>query len=598
MRIVLSRIVALVSKTLHLEAQILSPRSFFSSHATQLHPSIKAKINSFDQFELSFHESNPQDCSSTMKRFFQKLKLSRKSKKNAPSHEKYEMQAMPSGPAATSQSPSTTPPSPRQVLTPSSSGRSMVTAAESPSRYRDDTVRSLDSWVTASSGAHPQLDTTASAMALHVQQASIPASSNADRNTNQTEPGAFGSASTGQAVESSNQPEPGSSQVRVSTSSHDGGEQIRSSTFGAVRSPEPTYRHGSLANEDDDSDEDPASCHVEYAEDLQPAEGNPSTGPGQPSHPAGLEVLLGVDPDMMHDQPQASPVGLAITSSPPSQTSADDCDDTSSDEPSSHSSEEFEGIANNTPADNDGWMNPRPLELWVINRELNDVARSRNPWLTASDVGLSLSSPIPWDTRMRWYRFRKPAGRCSHDQLLRYFPDERGADRRCDLCHQPCRILYSCVSDTADFSGYDSDEEPVRDISILPHWVQKAVAAGEYTPEQVERLIDDKIVVITLAAREREVIAHHAQHLWDVWGSTDQWRAARARLGMEFVEPCRKMVCPRCWSDPYYLDRTWRGIDGLATEPYEEALPRIPEYLSRRVSDASVVQAMPRSRTH
>lgn len=144
------------------------------------------------------------------------------------------------------------------------------------------------------------------------------------------------------------------------------------------------------------------------------------------------------------------------------------------------------------------------------------------------------------------------------------------------------------------------------DISILAEWMQEAIAKGEYTPAQVQKLVNQKLQVFECAARdraaqaERAAKAAHAARPSTAEGTTvREWLVRQAdresHLDDDIQEdlwnggPCRAMFCPLChWE---FTERSLGHIDQIVNEPYV-APPNIPEYLNRPISDAAVQRAM------
>lgn len=594
-------------------------------------------------------------------RFFRSSSLLRKAKKKlSRSREEYEMQDMPSEQPVLEQSSPTVPPL-IPPPSPSSSESSMVTVTGSPRCSHDESTVSSEessSWITAEPGETLARDETIEPTpALLVrQECNAPLS---DDDGDQTTSDASGPALTGQSAILSSQLEASPSPFRESASPTENEHLLDDAEQACSRS-------GGNTEDEVDSDEDPTSYHIEDVTDCPPTDDSPPSMPTQPSRNiasevtyrsittaefdmmlqsfetsssrhtrrehdrsahmcvleaevAGLEVLrddlggshikieelIGRDPNEHGEAPRVRSSGPRIVSTQPGQMSSQDINDASSSEPlSSHSSDEFEGIATNTPADDDRWEHPPPLDLRYLGQELEAVVQERTHERRPSN---------PSVTRWNRYRFRNPTQRCSHDKLLRYFvdPDDTEQEHVCDYCGEAPRVLYSCVADTADYSGYDSDEEPRRDIRILPQWTQKAIAVGEYTPEQVEKLLDNKIRVILLTSQERQIISYQTRYaLQRAQASMEEWLAGAAEAReagagyrnldhamLDHVlfarQPCREMACGSCLDK--LTERAWGLIDEVVHEPYQEP-PQIPEYLSRPISDAAVLRAMPRFR--
>ncbi|KAJ5690655.1 hypothetical protein N7462_005047 [Penicillium macrosclerotiorum] len=197
----------------------------------------------------------------------------------------------------------------------------------------------------------------------------------------------------------------------------------------------------------------------------------------------------------------------------------------------------------------------------------------------------------------------RPGYFCSHETVLRCF----GLLTRfwCRVCHRTVRFLYVCTADTADFSPFDPAAEPIQeDLSILAPWVQKGIAAGEYTNEQVQKLLDQKMKVLTFAKRARRSVAQHSEReSIDNSGSLANWLSREAlrrssqggtTISVPLVKKqrsatCRLQACGNC--EPGLEECAWGSIDAIANEPYTEP-PRIPEYLRRPISDASKLRTM------
>ncbi|KAJ5159609.1 uncharacterized protein N7482_006613 [Penicillium canariense] len=221
----------------------------------------------------------------------------------------------------------------------------------------------------------------------------------------------------------------------------------------------------------------------------------------------------------------------------------------------------------------------------------------------------------PEDTREQRYTPRSGPF-CTHETLLRSWA--LASTFKCQKCGNTARWLWTCTADTPDNSPFDSHPEPVRrDVSILAPWMQKAIAKGEYTEAQVEKLLDQKVKVLELAAQERcratqqqaggsTGIADAAGEAWlaSATGSrarqpTDNDDSGLSTSGEAIITSppealsratiCRLLVCAYCY--PRCIEQGWGSIDAIVNGPYIES-PRIPEYLTRPISDATTLRAM------
>lgn len=217
----------------------------------------------------------------------------------------------------------------------------------------------------------------------------------------------------------------------------------------------------------------------------------------------------------------------------------------------------------------------------------------------------------PEDTREKRYTPRAGPW-CGHETILRSWASA-SSPSKCQDCRRTARYFWTCTADTPDHSPFVPDPEPIiRDISILPSWTQQGIARGEYTEAQVERLLDQKVQVLELAASERRRVAQKedkksakstevaAASLKEPIDNRQQVSNDGGSASDEVITPspqvtpseaaiCRLRVCVRC--KPRLIEQAWGWINTIVNTPYEAA-PEIPEYLDRPISDASVLRSM------
>jgi hypothetical protein len=201
---------------------------------------------------------------------------------------------------------------------------------------------------------------------------------------------------------------------------------------------------------------------------------------------------------------------------------------------------------------------------------------------------------------------------CGHETILRSWASTSSSPK-CQDCGRAARCFWTCTADTPDHSPFVPDTEPiVRDISILPSWTQQAIARGEYTEAQVERLLDQKVKVLELAASERrrvaqqedkksaespevavasltEAIVNRLKLANDNGSASDKINTPSPQITLSKAVTCRLRVCIKC--RPRFIDQAWGRIDAIVNTPYE-APPEIPEYLDRPISNASLLRSM------
>lgn len=250
-------------------------------------------------------------------------------------------------------------------------------------------------------------------------------------------------------------------------------------------------------------------------------------------------------------------------------------------------------------------------ELIEKTATLDDYSYPINPDEPTSTPPRPTYTPgSPEDIREKRYTPRSGLW-CGHETVLRSW--NLAGSAKCQDCGLSTRWLWMCTADTPDHSPFVLDPEPIRrDVSILAPWTQQAIARGEYTGAQVEKLLDQKVKVLELAASERRRVAQQrekgpAESSEDMVASLSQATDGQQQLANcdasaldRFITPsppkrhshatsCRLLTCADC--KPRFFEHAWGGIDAIANEPYI-APPQIPEYLDRPISDASTLRAM------
>lgn len=246
-----------------------------------------------------------------------------------------------------------------------------------------------------------------------------------------------------------------------------------------------------------------------------------------------------------------------------------------------------------------------PFELSDKERPATPVPSHIAPSQTDTPA---VKTPSPEDIRNASYRAR--AGPyCLHETFQRYWSSDPFTPLRCENkdCGRPARFLYECTADTAEYSPF-VPTLPERSIEILPTWVQKAIGEGHYLPDQVEKLLDQKMKVLVTAANLREQVppSHRAlpggrgldndQEAIDQRDYRELMQLLSARtLNFSNLEPCRVMFCTMCRS--HTSVNSWDSIAKVADEPYEEPL-RTPGNIYRPVIDVWRLRGLPEDPTH
>ncbi|KAJ5098063.1 hypothetical protein N7532_005064 [Penicillium argentinense] len=255
------------------------------------------------------------------------------------------------------------------------------------------------------------------------------------------------------------------------------------------------------------------------------------------------------------------------------------------------------------------------VNLPSISSISSQESREETPYITAPHLRLSATTfeessaysslDSPEDLRNSMDRAR--AGLyCHHETIQRYWGPPSNLPLHCDNCGEATRFLYECTADTANFSAYKS-EIPERNILILPEWEQKAIAENQYTGEQVEKLLDQKMKVLTLAAEFRMKVPDTDKAMPAGQGIKNDINTPLRQINRDIMlkaakagdysqtEPCRMLWCANC--RPGSSENAWGGIDQVVEEPYKEP-PAIPHNLYRPLTDASVLRNMHKDPTH
>ncbi|OKP11924.1 hypothetical protein PENSUB_2476 [Penicillium subrubescens] len=201
---------------------------------------------------------------------------------------------------------------------------------------------------------------------------------------------------------------------------------------------------------------------------------------------------------------------------------------------------------------------------------------------------------------------------CGHETILRSWASAASSPK-CQDCGRAARCFWTCTADTPDHSPFVPNPEPIsRDISILPLWTQQAIARGEYTEAQLEKLLDQKVKVLELAASERrrvaqqedkkpaespeaaaaslvEAIVNRQKVAKDNDSASDEVNTPSPQITLSEAVICRLRVCIKC--RPRYIEQAWGCINAIVNTPYE-APPQIPEYLDRPISNAAALRSM------
>ncbi|KAJ5737045.1 uncharacterized protein N7483_002170 [Penicillium malachiteum] len=141
---------------------------------------------------------------------------------------------------------------------------------------------------------------------------------------------------------------------------------------------------------------------------------------------------------------------------------------------------------------------------------------------------------------------------------------------------------------------------PPRGVEILPVAMQKAIAEGHYTSEQVNKLITAKMDVLASIMFDNDQVIPEQYLIPQVATmrqSTMDWLKFMIEQHDDDEDldpltpmPCQFRACASC--RPALAQRAFDSLNAIVNEPYQ-ALPAIPEYLNRPIVLASVAANLP-----
>ena len=214
--------------------------------------------------------------------------------------------------------------------------------------------------------------------------------------------------------------------------------------------------------------------------------------------------------------------------------------------------------------------------------------------------------------RQARYRYR-PGSRCDHDTTVRFYSTD---DRVlfCDGCGQPNRFLYACTADTPDFSPVDPRRSvPSTLEAMFSPEMQRNIAAGHYTEEQVQKLVNQKINVQKCieadlekafgvprsTTNEEAIMQLQRQSVrdWLVWMRNQEGTIPNGGIMASVADyiaymPCQLRMCAVCQEQRNMAQKSFGSIDAVLNDPGASHLP-IPEYLSRPVVSGHVAANLP-----
>ncbi|KAH8429409.1 uncharacterized protein LDX57_007072 [Aspergillus melleus] len=158
--------------------------------------------------------------------------------------------------------------------------------------------------------------------------------------------------------------------------------------------------------------------------------------------------------------------------------------------------------------------------------------------------------------------------------------------------------FFVCVEDT---SGFSDPLDPIRGPFLSP-WILKAIETGQYTEEEREVLIQQKLRVLTMADLERAP-SPSISMLEAEYGAEEpamqQTASSPASPGASMTDlfphplpplPCILRACRHCERRFANLEeRSWGSINEICNDP-AIGPPAAFELAGRPVSDASIVR--------
>lgn len=201
-------------------------------------------------------------------------------------------------------------------------------------------------------------------------------------------------------------------------------------------------------------------------------------------------------------------------------------------------------------------------------------------------------NPVVPDPRQAVYQER-----CYHSTVTRQW--RINAYETCNNCGKIpfLRWFYFCSEDTSGYTG------PIDQTgSLLSEWITEAILAGEYTDAQRDKLIEQKLGVLEMCEKERNMYisdlrfspGHGAEFQPGYHFQTHQGRVT-AEAEPSFTQSqaysrpvrCQFRACHHC--ECKLQERTWLSLNAICDDP--DATPLNDwDFWKTPMSDASIVR--------
>lgn len=186
---------------------------------------------------------------------------------------------------------------------------------------------------------------------------------------------------------------------------------------------------------------------------------------------------------------------------------------------------------------------------------------------------------------------------CYHSTVTRQW--RINAYETCNNCGRIpfLRWFYLCTEDTSGYTG------PLdQSGSLLSEWITEAILEGEYTDAQRDKLIEQKLGVLDMCEKERNMYmstprfshSQEAEFQPEYHSATHQGRVT-AEAGPRFIQPqadsrpvrCQFRACHHC--ERKLQERTWLSLNAICDDPNATPLNDW-DFWKTPMSDANIVR--------